>query len=103
LELGLITAREFMLEVIRIELDVDKIAENITNYKEIIAQIFIRNGWGTRPYKIISTSGPDHKKVFTVGLYLNGKLMTQGTAGSKKAAEQKAARLFYLSLQKQNQ
>lgn len=103
LELGLVTAREFMLEVIRIELDVDKIAENITNYKEIIAQMFIRNGWGTCPYRIISTSGPDHKKVFTMGLYLNGKLMTQGTANSKKAAEQIASKKFYLSLQKQNQ
>jgi dsRNA-specific ribonuclease len=103
LTFGLGIAREFMLEVLRIELDIDKIAENETNYKEIISQMYIKNGWGNAPYKILKKEGPDHKSIFTMGLFLNGKLMTQGTANSKKAAEQIAAKKFYMSTQKQNQ
>jgi hypothetical protein len=38
-----------------------------------------------------------------MGLFLNGKLMTQGTANSKKAAEQIPAKKFYMSTQRQNQ
>ena len=36
--------------------------------------------------------GPDHDKVFTLGAYVNNKLMGKGTGPSKQAAQQKAAK-----------
>lgn len=42
-------------------------------------------------YKIIKTSGPDHAKKFSVGVYLQGKLIGQGEGMSKQVAEEKAA------------
>lgn len=42
-------------------------------------------------YRVIDESGPDHEKIFTVSMSV-GKIQTQGTGRSKKAAEQDAAR-----------
>jgi len=45
----------------------------------------------TPVYKVISEEGPDHDKVFSVGVYVNSKLRGQGDGPSKQAAQQKAA------------
>jgi ribonuclease III len=42
-------------------------------------------------YRVVNESGPDHEKIFTVSMTV-GKIQTQGTGRSKKAAEQDAAR-----------
>jgi len=46
----------------------------------------------TPSYKIISESGPDHEKVFTVGVLLGNKIIGEGSGSSKQEAEQEAAR-----------
>jgi ribonuclease-3 len=43
-------------------------------------------------YRLVREKGPDHRKTFEVHLYINEELMGVGTGGSKKAAEQEAAR-----------
>ena len=98
LEVELSIVRQFILEVIRIELDIDKIAENETNYKDLILQLYNKKHWGHPEYHIIKEEGPDHCKIFTMGIYLNGKLMGQGKASSKKKAEQIASKKMYLRL-----
>jgi ribonuclease III len=45
----------------------------------------------TPVYKVMSEEGPDHDKVFTVGVYVNSKLRGKGTGPSKQAAQQHAA------------
>ena len=45
----------------------------------------------TPAYKVLSESGPDHDKRFTVGLYLKNELVAEGKGKSKQEAEQKAA------------
>ena len=42
-------------------------------------------------YAVIAESGPDHDKVFTVAVFVNGEQLGQGTGKTKKEAEQKAA------------
>lgn len=42
-------------------------------------------------YKVISEEGPDHDKVFTVGVYVDNKLQGQGTGPSKQAGQVAAA------------
>lgn len=44
-------------------------------------------------YKILKESGPDHAKTFTVGVFLENKLLAKGQGKSKQEAEQKAAKL----------
>jgi len=43
-------------------------------------------------YCLVSESGPDHDKKFTVEVTLNGTVVGQGTGTSKKRAEQNAAK-----------
>ncbi len=43
-------------------------------------------------YKTTKEAGPDHNKQFTVGLYLNSDLISEGVGKSKQEAEQDAAR-----------
>lgn len=45
----------------------------------------------TPEYRIMNEEGPDHNKIFTVGVYLNGDLIGSGKGSSKQAAEQDAA------------
>lgn len=45
----------------------------------------------TPVYKVLSEEGPDHEKVFTVGVFVNGKLKGTGTGPSKQTGQQKAA------------
>lgn len=42
-------------------------------------------------YKVVSEEGPDHDKVFTIGVYVDGKLKGKGVGPSKQAAQVAAA------------
>lgn len=44
-------------------------------------------------YKILEESGPDHNKLFTAGVYIQGILKGTGKGRTKKEAEQQAAEL----------
>lgn len=45
----------------------------------------------TPVYKVLSEEGPDHEKVFTVGVFIGNELRGQGTGPSKQAGQQQAA------------
>jgi len=45
----------------------------------------------TPAYKVLSESGPDHDKHFTVGIFFGANLIAEGKGKSKQEAEQKAA------------
>lgn len=45
----------------------------------------------TPVYKVMSEEGPDHEKIFTVGVFVGGKLRGQGVGASKQAGQQAAA------------
>jgi len=45
----------------------------------------------TPTYKTISQTGPDHDRVFTVGVYLKSDFIAEGKGLSKQEAEQQAA------------
>ncbi len=45
----------------------------------------------TPVYKVISEEGPDHDKIFTVGVFIDGTLRGKGTGPSKQSGQQAAA------------
>src|SRR3990167_3425435 len=47
----------------------------------------------TPSYKVLSESGPDHDKHFTVGIYFGSNMIAEGKGKSKQEAEQKAAEM----------
>ena len=46
----------------------------------------------TPRYELMRETGPDHDKIFTVGLYIGKELVATGSGHSKQEAEQEAAR-----------
>ena len=67
-------------------------AEAYDDYKTILQEIIQRNPEERVEYRLVSESGPDHNKSFTVRVMLNSNIIGEGTAHSKKSAEQLAAR-----------
>ena len=53
----------------------------------------------TPDYDLLSSTGPDHKKEFLVRVSIEGKEYASGKGGSKKAAQQEAARLTITMLE----
>ncbi len=45
----------------------------------------------TPNYRVMEETGPDHDKIFTVGVYVGDKLFGKGQGSSKQAAQQVAA------------
>ncbi|HSW37513.1 MAG TPA: ribonuclease III [Candidatus Saccharimonadales bacterium] len=55
-------------------------------------QELVQNQEGFTPaYKVVGDEGPDHDKLFTIGVFVNGKLRGKGTGPSKQTGQQKAA------------
>lgn len=48
---------------------------------------------GSPLYKVLSEEGPAHLRIFTVGVYVQSKLIAQGKGNSKQEAEKQAAEL----------
>lgn len=46
----------------------------------------------TPRYVVLEEVGPDHDKIFTLGVYASDKLVSKGTGPSKQAAQQEAAK-----------
>ncbi|MEA2064814.1 MAG: ribonuclease III [Patescibacteria group bacterium] len=46
----------------------------------------------TPQYKMLSESGPDHEKIFTIGLYIGEELISKGKGASKQLAQFEAAK-----------
>lgn len=53
----------------------------------------------TPVYKVVSSSGPDHAKIFKIGVYLDKELVATGEGSSKQEAQTQAAKY---GLQKKN-
>ncbi len=60
--------------------------------KSHLQEVSQRIDGATPVYKVMEETGPDHDKVFTLGAYVNNKLMGKGIGPSKQAAQQEAAR-----------
>lgn len=51
-------------------------------------------------YETLEEKGPEHKKIFKIGVYFNQKLLGIGIGLSKKEAEEKAAKNAFANLKK---
>jgi len=63
-----------------------------TDYKTELQEVIQEKSGQTLSYSLTGESGPAHLKTFTVEVKLNGVSIGAGTGGSKKEAEQTAAR-----------
>lgn len=49
-------------------------------------------------YKVLKEEGPEHKRIFTVGVFFDSKQLALASGKSKKEAEELAARLALKSV-----
>jgi ribonuclease-3 len=66
--------------------------------KSVLQEIVQEKFKLTPTYEILEESGPDHQKVFQVGVYFGEKLIAEGRGASKQEAEVSAARQALSSL-----
>jgi ribonuclease-3 len=100
LTIGLNKTREFIINMIKNELDIEDIIKTETNYKEMVLQLYNSKHWDKPIYDILREEGPDHSKTFIMGLYLSGQLVGIGKSTSKKKAEQLASKQMYTNYMK---
>lgn len=92
LERGYTAARDFIHANIIVKLDDILVSGSWRDPKSWLQEISQKVDNQTPVYKVLSEEGPDHDKVFTLGVFVGDKLMGQGTGPSKQVAQQQAAR-----------
>lgn len=91
LELGLETATRFVNDML-LPLFAAELKSGPPKDAKSYLQELAQNKTKQSPkYKILQTSGPDHAKIFSVGVFLEGKMIGEGKGSSKQLAEEQAA------------
>lgn len=92
LERGYEDAEVFIQQNILTKLDTILSEGSWRDPKSHLQEVSQKIDGATPVYKVISEEGPDHDKLFTLGAYVNDRLMGKGVGPSKQSAQQTAAR-----------
>jgi len=89
-DLGFDAVNSFVIQIIETLDFTEVLVED--NYKDTLLKYSQHTFNGANPvYTLICTDGPPHNRTFLVNVSINGKVYCEGTARSKKQAEQIAA------------
>lgn len=91
LEKGYDVAAEFIEKNILSKLDAILESGSWRDPKSHLQEVSQSMDGMTPQYKVIEEVGPDHEKIFTLGVYVGNELMGTGTGHSKQIAQQQAA------------
>ena len=83
-------ATSFVLQVVKTHIEEEHMLKD-TNYKDGLMKLFNSKSLSQPVYTIKTENGPDHNKIFTVQILVEGKVVAEGFEKNKKQAEQKAA------------
>lgn len=92
MERGFDDARDFIHKHIIVKLDGILESGSWRDPKSYLQEISQRVDNQTPIYKVLSEEGPDHDKVFTLGVFVGDNMMGRGIGPSKQVAQQQAAR-----------
>ncbi|HSK98589.1 MAG TPA: ribonuclease III [Euzebyales bacterium] len=99
LDRGPATVRSLVLRLFRPLVDELSTQHAALDYKTSLQELAAAE-LSSLPVYEVSDTGPDHDKVFTAQVMLDGEWLGRGAGRSKKAAEQEAAREAYSALAK---
>ncbi|MCD8198902.1 MAG: ribonuclease III [Phascolarctobacterium sp.] len=91
LDQGLERAQTYLLGIMQEEIDYICTHGVYSDFKTNLQEYLQRDGDADISYRIISSSGPEHNKIFTAEVMLQGRSIGKGSGRSKKDAEQHAA------------
>ena len=89
---GMDCARDLIHRVLLSKGDITVAESRRRDYKTELQELVQRKPHQVLRYELVGQSGPDHAKVFTVAVLLNGDPVGEGSGHSKKEAEQSAAK-----------
>lgn len=89
---GLGVARAFVERVILTDLEKILADGNYLNFKSLLLEHAQSTGQGHPRYLPISEEGPDHQKIFSIEVTIQGDRLGEGQGRSKKEAQQMAAK-----------
>lgn len=92
LDSGIESAREWVLNLMDDEITKAGNDKFFGDFKTQLQEILQSKGKPRAEYIVISETGKDHMKEFSVSAMLSGKEIGRGVGSSKKEAEQKAAK-----------
>ncbi|PIZ01215.1 ribonuclease III, partial [bacterium (Candidatus Howlettbacteria) CG_4_10_14_0_8_um_filter_40_9] len=90
LDQGFEVARKFIEEKLIVKLPKILETKAYIDAKSSFQELAQEKEGITPVYKVLSEEGPDHEKIFTMGVYLEEKQIGKGTGPSKQSAEQAA-------------
>ncbi|KKS77637.1 MAG: Ribonuclease 3 [Candidatus Woesebacteria bacterium GW2011_GWB1_43_14] len=70
----------------------DKLSQPLKDDKSSLQEAVQSKNLSAPKYKVLSEEGPDHNKVYVVGVYIENKKYGEGKGQSKSKAEQTAAK-----------
>lgn len=100
LESGLEKVRKIAIDLLEDEYKDISLKALAKDYKTTLQEITQAKFGITPEYRLVASKGPDHKKEFKMGVYLDGKLYGEAIGKSKKDGEQKAAKIAINLIQK---
>lgn len=77
-----------------------QLTQDTGDYKSMLQEYVQKRSREIPAYEVVQTVGPEHDKIFTVEVSIDGKCVGIGKGHNKKLAEQDAARNAYLHLNK---
>lgn len=92
LERGYEDAEKFVNKHIISKLDDILASGSWRDAKSHLQEVAQRFDGHTPQYRVLNEVGPDHDKLFTLGVFVNNRLMGQGEGPSKQIAQQNAAK-----------
>lgn len=92
LERGYGDAESFIAKHILCKLDDILASGSWRDPKSHLQEVSQRVDGLTPVYRVLTEEGPDHDKIFTLGVYVGEKQMGKGSGSSKQNAQQEAAR-----------
>ncbi|WP_456431721.1 ribonuclease III [Nitratifractor sp.] len=101
LEAGLEKVRSIVVDLLEKtypRIDLDTLCKD---YKTALQELTQASHGVTPDYRLVSSSGPDHRKEFEVAVELDGRVIATAKGRSKKAAQQKAAEIALKKLKKE--
>jgi ribonuclease-3 len=93
LDAGLAVVREVLRHVL-FEQALEEVGEHMaeSDRKSALQELLQSRGQVPAEYRVVGESGPDHQKIFKIEVWVNGSRLASAEGGTKKEAEQRAAR-----------
>ena len=101
LERGYEDAAVFIKKHILSKLDTILSSGSWRDPKSHLQEVSQRRDNQTPVYRVLEEVGPDHDKVFTLGVFVGDRLMGKGSGPSKQVAQQQAAAAALAAYEKQ--